>query len=104
MAEIKVLFYDGEIVETDEHIGFPPAVAECDDIPTLHEAANFAVLAVYERLHVATSITVDDLFLFGVTLVRDDTIKFIHTPAGDAFFDEHYPGWRHGLAWPISMN
>lgn len=103
MAEIELLFYDAEIVETEDAIESPPAVASCDDIPTLEEACSMAATIVFMGTHTAVAVTLDGLFFVGITM-HGPMMKVIHTPAADAFFDEHYPGWRHGLALPISLN
>ena len=103
MAELEVFFHDEEIVETFDAIERPIAVAQCDDVSTLEEAFGIVTVIVLEGDYKAASIAVDGLFFMGVTM-RGDTIKFIHTPAADAFFDEHYPGWRHGLNLPITLN
>jgi hypothetical protein len=103
MAELEVFFHDEEIVETLDAIERPIAVAQCDDVPTLQEACTIATTIVFLGDYLAASVAVDGLFFLGVTM-RGPVIKFIHTPAADAFFDEHYPGWRHGLNAPMFLN
>jgi hypothetical protein len=103
MAELEVFFHDDEIVETRDSIERPIAVAQCDDVPTLHEACTIATTIVFLGDYKAASVALDGLFFMGITM-RGDSIKFIHTPAADAFFDEFYPGWRHGLNAPMFLN
>jgi hypothetical protein len=103
MAELEVFFHDEEIVETRDHIERPVAVASCDDVPSLHEAYSIASTFVALGEYTAASVAVDGLFFMGVTM-RGPVIKIIHTPAADAFFDEHYPGWRHALNAPMFLN
>lgn len=103
MAEIEVIFYDGPIVETEDAIELPPPAEFCDDIPTLSEACSLVLTMVHERMTPSAAVSLDGLFFVGASMVND-TLRIIHTPAADAFFDEHYPGWRHGLALPISLN
>lgn len=103
MAELEVFFHDKEIVETRDSIERPIAVAQCDDVPSLQEAYTIATTIVVLGDYVAASIALDGLFFMGVTK-RGDAVKFIHTPAADAFCDEHYPGWRHGLNAPMFLN
>ena len=104
MADIEVIFYDAEIVETDERIELPEPVASCDDVPTMSEAYSVMALMVYGGEHVAAAISIDGIFFLGCSINNAGVMRFIHTPAADAWFDEFYPGWRHGLAYPMFTN
>lgn len=104
MADIEVIFYDAEIVETDDAIELPEPVASCDDIPTMSEAYAAMTLMVYDGDHTASAIAMGGLFFLGCTMNDAGVVRFIHTPAADAWFDEFYPGWRHGLAYPMFTN
>lgn len=105
VAEIELHFCNEPLVETADHIEIPPTAESYVDVPNLNEAVSvLAVIVAQSGEWKAGYVELDGMFFFGVTWVGTDYIRLIHTPAADAFFDEHFPGWRFGLFGPTSLN
>lgn len=105
MADIKVVFCDGVIIETEEAIELGPPRMAVEDLSSITEAFNLMLTAVHEKMTSAAVVTIDDLFFIGATITKGLVrVKVIHTPAADAYLDEFEPGWRHALELPILAN
>jgi hypothetical protein len=103
MADIEVHFYDDLVYDSAEAVALP-AAAHRESAGSIHEAESYAMLAVYGEMHRAAAVVIDDVLFIAFTTLPSGSIRRILTPAAGAYFDEHQPGWRIGLSWPLTTN